>query len=84
MLEVENLACHSLTQSQDGTASEVVEVYFLRNFLTEFVVLVNLLCLAECDFRVRVLHLTIGNDGTVTIDFEVTFVGIDDDIEILV
>ncbi len=84
MLQFEYLGCESLTQVEDGTTAEFAEVHLLAHFLAYLVVGLYLLCILQRDFLVLVLHLAIGYNDAVTVYLEVTLVGVDDHVKILV
>ena len=84
MLQFEDLRSQSLTQVQDGATTKLLEVHLLTHLLTNLVVGLDLLCLAQSDLLVLILHLTIGYNHTVTVNLKVSLVGVHDHIEVLV
>ena len=84
MLQLQDLGGKSLTQVQNGTTTKLLEVDFLRDFLTNLIVGLNLLCLCQRDFLVLVLHLTISNHDTVAVNLKVTLVGVHNHVEVLI
>ena len=84
VLQFQNLRGQGLAQVQDGTATELLEVYFLRNLLAYLVVGFYLLCLCQADFLVLVLYLTVSHHNTVAVNLEVTLVGVYNHVVVLV
>ena len=84
VFEFEDFACQGLAESEDGASSEVCEIDFLSDLFSFFVVRVNLLCFAECNFFVRVGQFFVGDHHSVAIDFAVSLVGVHDDVKVLV
>ena len=59
-------------------------MYLLRHFLARLVVLVDFLCLGEGNLGVGVREFLVLHYLAVAVDFEVTLVGVDDDVVVLV
>ena len=47
MLKLKNLRSQSLSKSQDGTATELIEIYLLAHILTYLIVRLNLACFGK-------------------------------------
>ena len=84
MLQFQNLRGKGLTQIQDSTTAELLEVHLLTHLLTNLIVWLNFLCLAQGDFLILILHLTIGNHHTVTVNLKVPLVGVHNHIKVLI
>ena len=65
MLKLKNLRSQSLTKSQDGTATELIEIYLLAHILTYLIVRLNLARLSKCYFLIFVLYFTVSNNNTI-------------------
>ena len=84
MLKLKNLRSQSLAKSQDGTATELIEIYLLAHILTYLIVRLNLACFGKRNLLVLIFYLTISNNDTVTINLEIALVWVYDYIEILI
>ena len=84
VLKLQNLRSQSLTQVEDGTAAELLEVNLLRHFLTHLVVGLNLLGLTQFNLLVLIYHHTVRHNHTVTVNLKVSLVGVNDHVKILV
>ena len=56
----------------------------MAHFLAHFVVVFYLLSLAQGYFLVGVVHFAVGHNDTVVVDLEIAFVGIGDDVVVLI
>ena len=84
MLELKDTAGQGLTQSQDGTASEIGELHQLAHFLAHLIVILHGTSFAQGNLHIGILHLAIGHYGTVAIDFKVSLIGIHNHVIVLV
>ena len=84
VLQLHDAACQCLAQLQDGAASELRHVNALADFFAYLIVVFYLLCFAQGYFLVLVGHFSVRHDDAVVVDFEVTLVGVDDDVVVLV
>ena len=84
MLQLQNLAGQCLAQGQDGAAAELGKVHILAHLFAHFIILVNLACLRKGNLPVVILHLPVGHDRTVAVDFKVALVRIHDHVVVVV
>ena len=84
VLQLENLRSQCLTEVQNGTTTKLLEVHLLGHFLTHLIVGFNLLRLAQGDFLVLILHLAVCYYNTVTVNLEVSLVGVDDYVKVFI
>ena len=80
MLQFQDAAGQSLAQGQDRAATKRLEVHLLAYFLAHLVVFLNLSRVTQADFPLWVFHFTVLYLGAVVVDFEVTLVGIHDNV----
>ena len=84
MLQLKNLGSQSLTKSQDGTTTKLIEVNRLTYILTNLVIRLNLTSLRKCNFLIFIFNFAISNNYTVALNLEVTLVRVHDDIKVFV
>ncbi|MPN06678.1 hypothetical protein SDC9_153934 [bioreactor metagenome] len=84
LLQLQNLGCQGLAQVKNGAASEMLKRHLVGHLFTHFKVLVNFQSFRQGDFQVGIFELIIFHDGSVAPDLQVSLVGVDDDVVILV
>ena len=83
LLIVLNFAHQILADGQDFAAAKVWHVDGLWQFLANLKVRLNFYCIAIGDLQILVFDFAIFNNGAVAEYFQVTFVNVDNDIEIV-
>ena len=84
LLEVENLRLECLPQIENGAAAELLEEDLLGHILSNFAFGVNVAGIGQADLAVGVGHGAVLHDFKVLIYIAVPFVGVHDDVEVLV
>ena len=84
MLQLQNLAGQRLAQGQDGAAAELGKVHILAHLFAHLIILVNLACLRKGNLPVVILHLPVGHDRTVAVNFKIALVRIHDHVVVVV
>ena len=84
IFQLHDAAGECLAQLQNCATAEFGHINTLAHFLSYLVVVLYLLCLAQGDFLVWVIHFTIGHNDAVVVNLEVALVGIDNDVVVLI
>ena len=84
LLQFEDLGCQGLAQVEDSATTELLEMHFFGEVLADFDVIDSLTSFAERYLKIGVGEFVVGHYFAVLVDFEVTLVGVDDDVEVLV
>ena len=83
-LQFEDLGGQGLAQVEDSATAEFLEMHLFGEVLTDLDVVHSLTSLTERYLKIWVGEILVGYHFTVLVDFEVTLVGVDDDVEVLV
>ena len=84
MFKFQNLRSQGLTKSQDGTTAKLIEIHVLAHILTNLIVSLDLTSLSQSDFLIFIFHLAISNNDTIAVNFKVTFIRINNHIEVFI
>ena len=84
MFQFQNLRCHRLAQVENWTTSEITEVDLLCHILTNLIVLIDFLSIAQADLSIGIFHLIVSNYHSVSVDFKVAILWVYNHIKIFI
>ena len=84
LLQLQDFRSQGLTQVENHTTTEGLHIDLIGKVLADFDLGVGLTCLAQRDLGLRICYIVILHYQTVTIDLQVTLVGVNDDIVVCV
>ena len=84
MFEFEHLACQSLAKRKDCAATEFGKVYGFTHFLANFIVGIYFMSIAQRNLFVGIIHIVVAHNNTIAINFEVSLVGVYDNVKVFI